>query len=137
MRYASAAFVGLFVLAGCVMALSVTDAALMAAQQGNPIPASEESIAKGRQIFQRFCRSCHGAEGKGDGGGGPDGVMPANLVDDKWDHGGKDPEIFKTIKEGVPPDMYMEPWEGRITDDDIWNTINYIRELGKRAKAQG
>ncbi len=134
MRYAFVACSGLFLLVACVMALSATDAALMAAQKGNPIPATEESITKGRQIFQRFCRSCHGAEGRGDGGGGPDGVQVANLADDKWDHGSTDVEIFKTIKEGVPPDMYMEPWEGRISDDDIWNTINYIRDLGKRAK---
>lgn len=137
MRYASAALMGLFVLMACVMALSATDAALMAAEQGNPIPASEESIAQGRQIFQRFCRSCHGAEGRGDGGGAPEGAKVANLVDDKWDHGDKDAEIFKTIKEGVPPDMYMDAWEGRISDDDMWNTINYMRELGKRAKTKG
>ena len=24
----------------------------------------------------------------------------------------------------------MEPWEGQISDTNIWNVINYIRTLG-------
>jgi len=27
---------------------------------------------------------------------------------------------------------FMAPWDGRITDTDMWNTINYIRSLAKR-----
>lgn len=137
MRYVSAAaFLGLFVFAACLMAVSAADLTLAAELEAeqNPVPATEESITKGRVVYTRFCRSCHGTEGKGDGGGGADGVTVANLVDDTWDHGGADEEIFKTITEGVPPDLYMEPWEGRISEEDIWNVINYIRDLGKRAQ---
>ncbi len=101
------------------------------ALQDNPVPRTEESVVAGRIIYARFCRSCHGTEARGDGRGSPPDVVVANLVDDQCDHGDTDAEIFKTIREGVPPDFNMEPWEGRITDEDIWNVVNYLRDLGE------
>ena len=100
--------------------------------QGNPIPMSEESVAAGRAVYVRFCASCHGRGGEGDGAGAFGDVPPANLVDDEWDHGGSDAEINKTIREGVPPDYNMEEWAGRVSDDDIWNIVNYLRDLADR-----
>src|SRR5436190_8432810 len=38
-----------------------------AAQEANPIPASPEVIAKGKQIYEKNCQKCHGKSGKGDG----------------------------------------------------------------------
>ena len=99
------------------------------AAQDNPIPTSEESVSAGRTIYVRFCASCHGTGGLGDGSGAYPDTTPANLVDDQWDHGSTDAEIFKTIAEGVPPDYGMEEWLGRISEEDIWNTINYLRDL--------
>ena len=33
----------------------------------NPLPASDEMIAKGKALFEgkAFCKACHGADGKG------------------------------------------------------------------------
>jgi mono/diheme cytochrome c family protein len=100
----------------------------------NPIPASESSIRAGRAVYAKICRACHGLQGRGDGPTAPPGSKPANLVDSEWKYGGTDGEIFKTIKEGVKPFDVMEPWGKKISDTDIWNTINYLRELGKRPK---
>jgi mono/diheme cytochrome c family protein len=36
------------------------------------------------------------------------------------------------IKNGVPPDLNMEPWGDRIKDNDIWNVVNYIRSIAKK-----
>ena len=99
------------------------------AAQDNPVPTSEESIAAGRGTYGRFCASCHGSQGLGDGSGAYPDTVPANLVDDEWAHGSTDAEIFKTIAEGVPPDYGMEEWLGRISEKDIWNVINYLRDL--------
>ena len=99
------------------------------APQANPIAMSEESVRAGRRVFGRFCRSCHGMRADGQGMTAPSGSRPANLVDDEWDHGSTDGEIFQVIREGVPPAYDMDAWEGRITDDDIWNIVNFLRDL--------
>ena len=94
------------------------------------------SIEAGKAVFAKYCRSCHGAEGKGDGAGAPKDVHPANLTDAKWEHGSTDGEIFTTIKTGVPPKFDMDSWDGRIKDPDIWNVVNYIRTLGPKGAAK-
>ncbi len=33
----------------------------------NPFPHSAESIARGKSLFERYCVTCHGATGRGDG----------------------------------------------------------------------
>ena len=97
--------------------------------QDNPIPTSEESIAAGRTVYVRFCASCHGTRGLGDGAAAISDTQPANLVDDEWARGSTDAEIFKTIADGVPPEYAMEEWLGRVSEADIWNVINYLRSL--------
>jgi len=102
-----------------------------AAKMKNPVAATPESLAAGQQIYQRYCAVCHGKNGQG--GSGNDLSPPApNLTDAEWKHGSTDGEIFKVIKEGVPPELNMEPWGDRIKDPDIWNIINYIRSLAKK-----
>ena len=97
--------------------------------QDNPIATSEESVTTGRTIYGRFCRSCHGQRADGRGMAAPPGSRPANLIDAEWDYGSSDAEIFKVLKEGIPPKYDMDAWEGRISDDDMWNVINYLRDL--------
>lgn len=33
----------------------------------NPVPADEASIASGKELYNYFCLSCHGSDGKGSG----------------------------------------------------------------------
>lgn len=102
-----------------------------AAKVKNPVAASPESIAAGKAVFGRYCAVCHGVNGEG--GSGSDISPPApNLTDTEWLRGGTDGEIFSTIKNGVPPDLNMEPWGDRIKDPDIWNVVNYVRSLAKK-----
>src|SRR5215471_18838404 len=102
-----------------------------AAKVKNPVAATAASIAAGKQLYTRNCASCHGANGEG--GPGND-LIPAapNLVDEKWDHGSTDGEIFDVIKNGIAPDFNMTPFKNKLKDDDIWNVINYIRSLAKK-----
>jgi mono/diheme cytochrome c family protein len=101
----------------------------------NPIAMSEGSVKAGRSVYAKICRACHGLAGKGDGISAPPGSKPANLVDAEWKYGSSDAEIFKTIKGGIKPYDVMEPWGKKISDNDIWNTINFLRDLTKpRAK---
>ena len=109
--------------------VAAAESLAVVATQDNPIATSEESVAAGRTIYGRFCRSCHGQLADGRGMAAPAGSRPANLIDAEWDHGSSDAEIFKVIKEGIAPKYDMDAWEGRVSDDDMWHVINYLRDL--------
>ena len=102
-----------------------------AAKIKNPVAATPESIDAGKQVFRRYCASCHGTTAEG--GSGSD-LIPAapDLTDSEWKHGSTDGEIFYVTKNGVPPELNMEPWGDRIKDEDIWNIVNYLRSLAKK-----
>ena len=102
-----------------------------AAKVKNPVEATADSINAGQQLYQRHCATCHGKNGQG--GTGND-LIPAapSLIGTGWKHGSSDGEIFKSIKQGVPPDFNMTPWGDQLKDQDIWNIINYVRSLAKK-----
>jgi cbb3-type cytochrome c oxidase subunit III len=103
-----------------------------AAKIKNPVTADATSIAAGKAVYEKNCASCHGDAGKGDGKMGEElNPKPPDLTDAQWKHGSTDGEIFDVIKNGVPPDLNMEPWGDRIKDTDIWNVVNYVRSLKK------
>lgn len=125
-----------FVLIGILLA-SLTGIVIMAqgnpeaAKIKNPVAATPGSVAAGTQVYQRYCRSCHGTNAEG--GSGSDISPPApDLTDSEWKHGSTDGEIFDVIKNGVPPELNMEPWGDRVKDPDIWNVVNYVRSLAKK-----
>ncbi len=100
----------------------------------NPIEATEESVRAGLRIYGRFCRSCHGVRGDGRGQNPSPGTRPANLIDDEWVHGDSDGEIYNVIRQGVPPAYDMDAWEGRVSDEEIWHVVNFLRELAARSQ---
>jgi mono/diheme cytochrome c family protein len=102
-----------------------------AAAVRNPVAATQQSVASGRQIFQKVCAPCHGINAEG--GPGND-LIPAapDLTDDKWDHGSTDGEIFDATRNGVPPDFNMVPMKDQLKDEDIWNVVNYLGSIAKK-----
>ena len=95
------------------------------------IGAIEQSVHECQPDYLRRCASCHAASGEG--GPGND-LIPAapSLVDDQWDHGSTDGEIFDSIKNGVAPDFNMVPFKDTLKDDEIWNLVNYLRSIAKK-----
>jgi mono/diheme cytochrome c family protein len=124
-------------LAGLAAALAWIATATAGASQNaasaikNPIAASPESLAAGKQVYLRNCAPCHGSSGEG--GPGND-LIPAapDLTDAAWDHGSTDGEIFASIKTGIAPEFNMTPFKDRLKDDDIWNVVNYVRSVAKK-----
>lgn len=84
---------------------------------------------KGRNLYSRYCRACHGDEGEGDG------VM-TSLIDMKpKDHTNSlsmneisNLEMIRAIKNGKG--NYMPAWEGTISNDEVEALVSYIRLLG-------
>lgn len=107
-----------------------------AAALKNPVAATPASLAAGKQAYDANCAACHGNKAQGAEKAGVvisiiqemGGKQAPELTDDRTDHGSTDGDIFTVIKKGVPPTM-MAGWEGRISDTEIWNIINYLRAL--------
>ncbi len=128
---------GVVCLAGSVMARQAPGKGdPEAAKIKNPVASTPESIAAGQKSFVSLCAGCHGKEGKGgmiisvieERGG----TQPPDLTDDKWDHGSSDGEVFTVVKKGIGPDFFMAPWDGRISDQEIWNMVNYVKSLSQK-----
>ena len=101
------------------------------AKLANPVVSTPDSIAAGKALYTNTCAPCHGVNATG--GSGNDISPPSpDLTDTEWQHGGTDGEIFFNIKEGIPPDLNMGPFGGRLRDDDIWNVVNYLRSIAKK-----
>lgn len=77
-------------------------------------------VAKGAEIFNLRCVSCHGT--KAEGGIGP------NLTDDYWIHGGKMVQIVKTIHDGIP-EKGMIAWSVLLSNEDIISVAAYVKSL--------
>ena len=111
-----------------------TTSRAVAAKLKNPVPVNAASIASGQAVFQKYCRFCHGATGKGDSASAPKNMKPSNLTDATWDRGSSDGEIFVVIQEGAGPEYLMKSLKGKLTDQDTWHLVNYVRSLGSVQK---
>jgi mono/diheme cytochrome c family protein len=102
----------------------------------NPVPSTPESVAAGAQQYAKACAVCHGVTGAGDGklaaATAAYGKRPSDLTDNTWDHGSTDGEIFVVIRDGIEPDFNMPGFKARLSDDEIWSVVNYVRSLGAR-----
>ncbi len=97
----------------------------------NPVPANPASIAAGKALFDRNCRFCHGNDATGNGPMAPKDTHPSNLTDDTWDRGSTDGEIFLVIRDGAGPKFDMKGYKGKLTDEQTWQVVNYLRSLHK------
>jgi mono/diheme cytochrome c family protein len=103
-----------------------------AAKLKNPVQATSASVAKGKELFSKNCRFCHGADAKGDGPMAPKDTHPSDLTDAKWDRGATDGEIFAVIQNGAGPKFDMKGYKSKLTDTDMWNIVNFLRSLGPK-----
>lgn len=104
-----------------------------AAKMKNPTAANAASIAAGEALYQKQCRLCHGATGKADTAAAKS-MGASDLTDATWTRGNTDGEIFVVIQEGAGPDFKMKGFKGRLSDQDTWHVVNYVRSLASAQK---
>ena len=120
----------LLVLAACSGEEEVTPEALETvptefAGQKNPYGA--EAAVQGVEVFEVYCASCHGEMGRGDGPAGASLVpAPKDLV--ALQSKVEDDYLFWRISEGKSGTA-MVAWKGILTDEQIWQTVAFIRSL--------
>jgi copper transport protein len=105
-----------------------------AATKGNPVPATAESIARGKMLFEQNCTQCHGETGRGDGPlASTLRIPPANLYDHIPYH--PDQFFFEVMTNGLGG--VMPAFEGTLSEEDRWNILNYLRsQFGQPPSAQ-
>jgi mono/diheme cytochrome c family protein len=99
------------------------------ARKKNPVAVSESSLGAGQKIYLKRCVACHGKTGNGDGPDAADlGIHPAKLSDPVIRQE-TDGELFWKITVGKKP---MPNYGTRLSPNDRWNVINYLRSLARR-----
>ena len=106
----------------------------------NPLPASEEMIAKGKALYEgkAFCKVCHGPDGKGLGAdiapGTLKGPLPRNFTDKKWQAARTDGELFWILQHGSKGTA-MAPFIPLVlTEEEAWQVLRYVRSFAKEDK---
>jgi mono/diheme cytochrome c family protein/uncharacterized membrane protein len=123
---------------GALLLLQARESDASSAQSistANPIPADSASIERGKAVYEANCIQCHGAAGKGDG---PAGVeLAPTPADFTTQHAAMhlDSDFFYWIKNGKPPSA-MPAFGGTLSDEQIWDVINYVRQFQPATAAQ-
>jgi len=86
------------------------------------------TLAQGEDLFSLYCASCHGDSGYGDGAaGGALGQKPANFHDTLVTKQ-SDGALFWKLSTGKGN---MPPFKDVFSDEQRWQLIAYLRQLGK------
>jgi copper transport protein len=129
---------GMFAIAGAVI---IGAAALVqgrnqthqAAAIENPVPADQRSIADGKALYEANCAVCHGATGHGDGPGSAAlNPKPVDLTVHVGLH--PDSQLYDWITNGISRTA-MPAWKSKLSDQQRWDVINYLRTLSPDAGA--
>lgn len=102
-------------------------------------PANAQQVARGQNIYARYCAACHGANLEGQANWEkrlPNGRMPAPPHDASghtWHH--PDSILFGITKHGLVPGKYAPPkyesdmpaFGKQLSDEEIWAVLAYIK----------
>jgi mono/diheme cytochrome c family protein len=95
----------------------------------NPVPATPENIAEGKQAFTSYCMVCHGLDGQNSGVPFAETISPPvpSLASPQV-QAYSDGQLKWIIANGLYPSG-MPPSKGEFSDDDMWQMVDYIRHL--------
>jgi mono/diheme cytochrome c family protein len=100
----------------------------------NPVAVTPESIAKGKELYltqnKGNCIFCHGETGAGNEANLPRlRRKPADLTNKERMTAMTDGELFWKITKGITG--IMPAGEKRMSEEERWHVVNYIRTLPK------
>lgn len=97
----------------------------------NTLSSSDENINAGKEIYIKYCLTCHGEEGKGDGPASASldpkpeklNVNQAELTD---------AYLYWRISEGGSMEPFksgMPPWKAILSEEQIFQILTFLRTL--------
>jgi mono/diheme cytochrome c family protein len=100
------------------------------AAKKNPVAADAASIAAGKGLYKKNCRSCHGETGKGDGEAALMFTSPPRDLSNPKIASQSDGSMYWKISEGRKP---MAGFGKLLSETERWQVINYVRSLAPAA----
>ena len=100
----------------------------------NPVVATSEHVAAGRKLYEKAasppCEICHGVKGDGKGPiASQFDPRPRNFACAQTVNGIPDGQLFWIVQNGSPGTGM--PGFKRLSDEQIWSLILYLRQLAK------
>lgn len=102
------------------------------AQLKSPVPMTEATVAKGKELYGKFCQHCHGEKGEGDGGVVKNGNYPQPP---SYTGALKDlPEgkIFHSLVYGK--NIAMGSHASQLDKEERWMVTHYVQYLQNGGK---
>jgi mono/diheme cytochrome c family protein len=94
-------------------------------------PADDVALAQGQMLYQAYCQSCHGHEGKGDGPVGQTlSLPPADLSTHVAPGEHTNQQLFYYISEGFPSSA-MPAFKTLLTEQERWQLVHFIRTFAR------
>ncbi len=101
---------------------------------GDPLPVTEQNLLRGKEVFLERCVGCHGMKGDGKGPGATFlSPPPADFTsaDDACCGGDTGPgDFYYRILRGWPGTA-MENFGERLSVDDIWRVVLFLKTIPK------
>jgi len=92
----------------------------------SPNGNNDTAVADGRRLYRRYCVSCHGRQGRGEGPASAQlSTAPLNFHSDTAANF-SDEQLFNRISHGKQS-TGMPAWSGRLSQDQRWAIVNYLK----------
>lgn len=97
----------------------------------NPYAGDPASAARGKVVYQQNCQACHGIDGDGRGPAGANlRIHPPTFHNPQhFLAPGMDGAHFWVVQHGDSHPGGMPSWQGTLTDQQIWDAINYVKQI--------
>src|SRR5512147_1836656 len=95
----------------------------------NPIPPTDEDLARGRRAFSHYCTVCHGLDGQATGVPFAQSMSPpVPPLGDPEVQAYTDGQLHSVIENGLFPSG-MPASRGILNDEEIWSIVLWLRHL--------
>lgn len=90
----------------------------------NPVTPSQESVTRGKVLFDINCAMCHGRSSAERGRVGRKLTPPAPVLEPDLVRTRSDAHIFKAVTFGFGR---MPPFRDKLSSPERWDVVNYLR----------
>lgn len=104
------------------------------AKRPNPVPSQAAAVTRGREVYRRECRSCHGMTGRGDGPKAAELDARVPDITSVKIQGQTDGALFWKITEGRGD---MPSTKTALSEEERWTVVHYLRSLAAKSSPVG